>query len=163
MQRPRRPQRPAINASTQQWMLFLRVYRELKGRPRTAVAPTVEREERRHLKTLAGRLEPEGVSLEDYLREFLTLDDAYLDERDYPLRLAARGDTWVLCLKACHASLEARQRETSPDVGVPIVPTTSTLWTSDQIAAAARAERLKACVCGKAAAGRCLVHLPVSK
>ena len=161
--RPRRPVR-TVNASTHQWMLFLRLFRELHGRQRIAVPPTTEREERRHLKTLVTRLSALDLSLEDYLREFLGQDDAYLDERDYPLRQAVRADMWVILVKRLQDAGVERDRELSQHgtgavTGECYQPPAAARIMEADARARARAERLRHCTCGHNAV-RCRVHFP---
>jgi len=81
------------------WVLYIRLFRELNERSPVAAGPAAIALNRRSLKLLRARLEPIGVALEDYLREYLSLDDKWLDERDYPLRYATTADTYTRIVK----------------------------------------------------------------
>lgn len=152
-----------VNQSTRDWMLWLGVFRELHNRPRTVVAVSAEREERHHLKTLRARLEPLGLPLEDYLREFASLDDGWLDERDYPLRHAVRSDNWTRIVKRLQDAQPATDSaEVAPAIG-ELTPSRAAWEEERRLKDEARQARLARCTCGRGgASGPCPVHARLS-
>ena len=100
--KPKAPRKES--QSDRDYSRWLRIFEAILGRRRIAAGPASVGEERRHLKVLRQRLQDDERLIETFLREYVALDDQWLDDRDYPLRYAL-GNSYVKTLKIAQETI----------------------------------------------------------